>query len=379
MPVRIEVENFRVLEKVEWDLPKGVCPLVGPNGSGKTTLLRGFRFLRDTLASGVEAAIEGHGGPDDFVRIDAGTDAMVRFVLKLDRLSWQLQVHVDRRRRRLASGETVIVDGQQVLSRNLGEESFSFDGKKFNGTTGLRVVAQERFPSDDSRKGPFAPPVSFLNGYRLYEPIAFEQLRAGSKLSPWRELLESGQNLFSVMRNWNDRRESRGKLDFIKATLAEAFPDIFEDMDFDFEKDMVSSRLHLPGGARPLPMSAAPTGLLNLLYLLCAIVSTERGGFVAIDEPENALHPYAIQKFVDAARDWAEREDLTILLATHSPALLDRFKDEPEQIFVMEPSRKPLPVRLSDLHDRDWLAQFSLGDLYNFGDFGAPVPADAAS
>ena len=39
MPVRIRVQNYRVLRNVDWQLPEGVSALVGPNGSGKTTLL----------------------------------------------------------------------------------------------------------------------------------------------------------------------------------------------------------------------------------------------------------------------------------------------------------------------------------------------------
>lgn len=378
MSIGIEIENYRVLKKVAWELPKGVCPLVGPNGSGKTTLLRSFRFLRQTLANGIEAAIQEDGGLEEFARIDAG-GAPVGMRLTLDQLSWHLEIRTGAKRSGLTYGERALVDGQQVLSREPGADSFSISGEKRAGGAAFRQLAFERFPSEDPREGAFGRPVSILSGYRLYEPIAVEQLRGGSRLTPWRALVEGGENLFAVMRNWNDRRESRGKLDFIKSTLQEAFPDIFEDMDFDSDKERVTCRLHQPGASRPLPMSAAPMGLLNMLFVLCAVVSTERGGLVAIDEPENALHPFAIQKLVDAARAWAADEDLTVLLATHSLTLLDRFKDEPEQIFVMEPGQESLPVRLSELHARDWLAQFSLGDLYKFGDFGAPVPAGATS
>jgi hypothetical protein len=81
---------------------------------------------------------------------------------------------------------------------------------------------------------------------------------------------------------------------------------------------------------------------------------------------------------MQAMRDWAEQEDLTVLLATHSPMLLDQFKQDPEHLFVMEPDREALPVRLDQVHNKEWLSRFSLGDLYKAGDFGAPKEGAAA-
>ena len=39
---------------------------------------------------------------------------------------------------------------------------------------------------------------------------------------------------------------------------------------------------------------------------------------IAIDEPENNLHPYAFRVFLRRAERWAQKYELTILLATHS-------------------------------------------------------------
>ena len=58
--------------------------------------------------------------------------------------------------------------------------------------------------------------------------------------------------------------------------------------------------------------------------------------------------------------------------------VLDQFKEEPDHLFVMEPGRDVLPVRLDEVRNREWLAQFSLGDLYKAGDFGAPAEGAAA-
>jgi len=144
--------------------------------------------------------------------------------------------------------------------------------------------------------------------------------------------------------------------------------------------------MNLPGVKAPIPAAFTPSGWLTALLHLCAVAGGEPGSLIAIDEVENALHPYAIRKLVECFRDWSEEHDLTVCLATHSPLVLSQFKEEPEQVFVLEHGQETGPVPLTELYDTDWLARFSLGDLYAHGEFGGqrkdatrPVPATQGS
>jgi len=73
-----------------------------------------------------------------------------------------------------------------------------------------------------------------------------------------------------------------------------------------------------------------------------------------------------------AMRQRAKEQQLTVILTTHSPVVMNAFRAEPEQFYVMQGDQSSVPVSLVDLHEEDWLAQFSLGDLYDRLDFGAP-------
>jgi len=108
------------------------------------------------------------------------------------------------------------------------------------------------------------------------------------------------------------------------------------------------------------------------LLHLTAVASMDPGDVIAIDEPENALHPHAIKALLELVRDWSTQQRATILLATHSPVLIDAFRECPEQLYVMEPGHAILPMALSELRERTWLNHFSLGDLYAHDEFGAP-------
>jgi predicted ATPase len=74
-------------------------------------------------------------------------------------------------------------------------------------------------------------------------------------------------------------------------------------------------------------------GLMHALALFIALEGGEPHGALAIEEPENALHPWALRKFIERAQD-AER-DAPLLVTTHSPTLVDAVHD-PEALFIVE-------------------------------------------
>jgi predicted ATPase len=113
--------------------------------------------------------------------------------------------------------------------------------------------------------------------------------------------------------------------------------------------------------------------VLQLLVLFCEVAGAEDESIVAIDEPENGLHPYALRAFLRRTGRWARQHNLTVLLATHSTVLLDELSPQPEQVYVMKARVPggPVPTRLDELYDRSWLDDFKLGELYEQGEIGS--------
>lgn len=115
-----------------------------------------------------------------------------------------------------------------------------------------------------------------------------------------------------------------------------------------------------------------------MLLHLCAIASAPDHGVVAIDEPENSLSPFAIRKLVEFARDRAKQRGVSVLFATHSPALLNHFREDPAQVWIFDSSDDSRVKRLTEWKDEDWLSLFSLGDLYAREVVAAPRAESAA-
>jgi predicted ATPase len=364
MRVTLVVENYRALRRVRWTLPRGVSALVGPNGSGKTTLLDVPELLRHALQLDVRAAINARGGPGNLRNAHADRDAPVLLGVELDALTWQIDLSPRGASQNPLQGERATVGDAVAFDRNTPTP-----GREMRSEDARLVLAR----LDDSPEGAaLLPLVSLLRGYRLYHAYDLASIRVnGSQVSADEPLHPDGRNIFSVLRNWRDRKKTRPRWEFVIESLRAAFPETFVDLDFDMAGQTVSGRIVAPQPDVSIATYYAANGWLVALLHLAAVASTERAGVVAIDEVENGLHPYAIRKLIDAMRGWAATTGISIVLATHSPVVLDQFKEQLSHLFVMEPGRETVPVALDELHDPDWLAYFSLGDLYAHEEFGA--------
>jgi predicted ATPase len=94
----------------------------------------------------------------------------------------------------------------------------------------------------------------------------------------------------------------------------------------------VSVQLVERGLSHPIDLIDASFGTVRLLAMLAALHDPEPAAFIAIEEVDHGLHPYALDLLVDRLRAASRRSQ--ILAATHSPTLLNRLT--PEEIVVCD-------------------------------------------
>lgn len=102
-------------------------------------------------------------------------------------------------------------------------------------------------------------------------------------------------------------------------------------------------------------------GTLRFICLATLLLQPNLPQLVVLDEPELGLHPYAIGQLAEMLR--AVSVDHQVVVATQSVTLMDQFALS--DLIVVERERgasvfhRPDPERL-----RDWLAEYSLGELW---------------
>ncbi len=380
----LHARNFKGLRRIDWPM-RGLVVLTGANGAGKTSVLIALRTLRAAFDRGLPEAVSlTVGGSYNLKHHDAPADEPVELGLDAGDLSWRVQLSPrgatvePRGRESLYEGAELVFERDEMGTHisAFGEAAggvLSDDGKRIDlpaipsDVLGLRWAA-EAFPNDPR----VARMASLVRGLHVfYDPDLRALREGGSRASDDRNLHTHGRNVFAMLRRWRDRREDRPRYDFVDQGLRASFPGLYDGLDFDAAGQTLTARVYRKGDETPNPLSDEANGLLAMLVNLADVASADEGGLVAIDEPEGSLHPYAIRRFVEMTRAWAETRGLTVILTTHSPVLLDRFNAEPDRVFVLERGHASLPVSLDAMRDRSWLASYTLGELYTGGDFAA--------
>jgi predicted ATPase len=376
--IEIEARWYRGLRSVKWK-PEGVAVLVGQNGAGKSTLLNLLLLLSKLQSLSDREALDQVGGTWGALHVGA-PHGRALIDINWDSLKYVVLVS--------ASGSISQRLGTEALFVLKSDERLSEAKPSPNAQESFRpVVVETKRPSilEAWLENSGAPQQEgtklkqIIDEYRVYAHYALSVLRdRGSPQASDTSLLPDGSNVFSLLRNWRDSGEMEERYEFVSEGLRKAFPGQFQRFDFDSAQTVVFAAFRDKNGLK-VPARAVSEGMLTMLLHLCAVASTPDGGMVAIDEPENSLSPYGVRIFLEHTRERAAQRDLTVLLATHSPALLNHFKDEPENVWVIDPEHDVTPKALTELHDESWIARFSIGDLYAREVVGAPQVNGAAA
>lgn len=370
----IGIRDFRSLEEVSWS-PDGVCLLGGANGSGKTTLLNALKLLQAWFSHGHERGLA-QVNSVNLRRYGAEENAPVCFEVQVGEVRWILELPVDGRGLKGTYGERLIHRGQVVLKAAMYQDVW------FHGST--------QFSHDDDRccakrvwdrQSPkwLESLVNYLHNVRVYGIYDLEKVRDPGITHYDNSFLHpSGHNLWQVLHNWQGAPKlHRDRFRWVQDAMRDAFPKLVGDIEFQMVPGQSIGVIFGPGvsnAKKATPGFLAADGVLAGLLHLTAAAGAPDGSLVAIDEVENHLHPHAIRSLLASVRKIAERRDLTIVLASHSPVVMNEFKGDEQRFFIFEPEHKnPQPVPLSEAHDPDWLAHFALGDLFERAEFASQV------
>jgi predicted ATPase len=379
---KLHVRNLRALRQVDW-LPEQLSVIIGANGTGKTTLLLVLKLLKVAYERGLpEAVSQVLGGSSNLKTWGTSETEPVEIGIDIGTASWNIQLVPHKSSVGYLTEERLTDQGREIFSCD-GIRTLLYGGERLELRTeqlklpGLRVLWDRGITEPALRKVVF-----FLQRIAVYhDPDLWAFSRQGSNTFQNSVLQSRGVNTISLLRRWYQEQPHQHRYQFVVDGLAVAFPNLFEKIDFVEAGNTLTARIYSPGQESPCHLAEEANGVLQLLFLFCAVASVEDESVVAIDEPENSLHPYALRAFLRRTGRWARQHKLTVLLATHSMVLLDELT--PEQVYVMKDT--PVPTRLDQLCNSDWLktfqfklennqyhlGDFKLGDLYEHGEIGS--------
>ena len=349
----VEALNYRCLKYVSRPLDR-FHVLVGPNASGKTTFLDVVAFISRLVSSGLEAAIETrsptfhdllfrHEGGAFELAIEAVLPSHLRekiAEIQYDVARYEVAVQYDhesqtvriekevlRFRQRTehvahqldlfprspAAPGTIFQRGRdehtarKALTRtatgraNYYSETYKETGKGWNPQWDLRVEASAlaNLPADENK---FPVSTWFKNLISAgVETIVLDSLAMRNPSAPGqgKRFKTDGSNLPWVIEDLYSRNPERFQdwIDHVRTAL----PDVVAIRTVERPEDRHRYLMIEYEGGLEIPSWTASDGTLRLLALTLPAYLEQFEGILLIEEPENGIHPRAIETMFQAA------------------------------------------------------------------------------
>jgi predicted ATPase len=386
MFTRIQARSFRSLKSADQTLGR-FRALVGPNASGKTTFLDVIGLLGDLMKNRGDVLRTIQDRSTDFEKllwmgqghafhlaVEAEIPKLVKEQMapekqKFNLIRYEVEVALDAERNELGlDHETVWLREQskelQVVQRSLFPEEKPDRGTIFCRQGKGIKAAMKKTPGGNDNYYPEGKKKSFKPSYKLGRGTsALANLPADTESFPattWlRNLLEKGVQSF-VLNSQIIRQPSPpglgrrfqtdgSNLPWVVAQLRESRPDFeawldhvrtaLEDIkDIDTVELPANKHCYLVveymSGAK-VPSWLVSDGTLRLLALTIPAYLKDLEGTFLIEEPENGIHPRAIETVLQSLSSVYRSQ---VLVATHSPVALNLLEPQDVLCFAKDAS-----------------------------------------
>ena len=360
----IRVSNYKSLGKDVAIRFGRLTVLVGQNGAGKSNVVDVIRFVSDSLALGLDAAITKRGGIGALRRWGYGRPFNMTIDVEVSNSlgvgEWSLEL----------SGEN---KGDYRVRREHGKfrglssaaEYEVKDGRWVSGPEGLmpRVDPQSvalQAVGGDQRLAPLARELRDCVVYSIF-PDKLKELQAPDVARPMREHGENWCSVFRDVLKGDSRQE-------VLSVLGQVTGDIDDSYVRRVGNHLVAGFRHggavQPSGkARERWFSAVQEsdGTLRVAGILTALTQEPLPVLVGIEEPELTLHPGVLPLLAEQLSDASRR--CQVVVTTHSPDLLDRF--DADHVRVLSRNQGVTTATRLDEGQRQAVRSklFSLGEL----------------
>ena len=423
----LRIKNYGCLADFELREIPPLAIFVGANGTGKSTLFDVFQFLRDCLRDDVGVALGRRGG-FEAVRTtggrgpieielsahetaetsDRGVAADVSYRISVEPTagvdsvaSEALQVTAT-----FASGEDDMTIRREVARADgastgagtelvIPEELMQPDRLMLDQPLGLLLSAlrsgrsdmfvSDDDPSDELRSLPTLRPETFemlalieklramLRGSYIsnIDPAA---AKVASEVARDHRLSERGENLANALHH-QSRAPNADSLNTALSAARRAIPDFVTVEPVETFDGRVALRFVDASNGGGFNAQQVSDGTVKLVAYLLLLNEPDRHPLLCIEEPENYLYPKLLWPLLEEIRGYTERGDAQVLIATHSPDLLNAA--ELDEVFWLMKTHGVTTVRRA--HDEDELVTWcragdQLGRIWSAGGFPGAHP-----
>lgn len=352
--LRIEARNFGCLDHAEVDLSP-LSVLVGPNGSGKSTLLDVIQFLGDAARDDLGPALERRGGFRALrfrgalknASIQIGIRAAVtryssetapdEYELEVKDVAWRLKKSSSivlrraesfRFKRRAGQGRRLTIQGSELTVHHTKKQT----SRTLLQEQSLALSTLPRLAFADGGEQ-VAQVADLFKSFRVFD-VNVRAARAPVPVTPTDRppvLAHDASNLSAFLHHLSRDQDLFHDLVTDARVMIPGLKNIcFRSVGGAEEAVVVEiEESWLPGRT---PLAAASFGTIRALAMLALLYDPDPPALTCVEEIDHGFHPHLFDRLVELMRKATRRTQL--LIATHSPALVNRL--HPEELIVCE-------------------------------------------
>jgi AAA15 family ATPase/GTPase len=309
---QLHIQNYKSLVDFQLKNLPSFAAVVGPNASGKSNFFEALEFTNYVCRFPFEATSFFGGLKNIYTyQIAPGNSLNFNFLFDNDiNINFSLKPTPQRK---LDGFDDVYSIGQDpILDLGIKEEYFlSLDIRdKYKRDHFVEELKIKKHPYNNEFE-------TFIDNFsRIFVGKNF--LNRSSQLQS--RLQTDASNLSQILAQILDNGEKKDEfVEWLQILIPE-----FRDIEIRKSNLDGSSEFFLfeKTSNRPFSKHLISDGTNNILALMAAVFQTDNPQFLCIEEPENGLHPQAIELLVDFLREKSEEKGHHILLNTHSQTLV---------------------------------------------------------
>jgi len=375
----LRVKNYRVLHDLELGPLTTFTVFIGPNGSGKSTLFDLLAFLAESFSEGLRKAWSRRGGFEQLRTRGESGPITIEFTYREARDSSPLTYHLTFEEQE--SGPIIIEEwlAQEGESGQL-KRLLDFSQGKGSLESLRHGCVEEVLDSPDilaiSVFGQLAsyPYLSalrrFVTGWHvsLLSMVPPREIsRNGSAKRAQEQLSATGHNLANVVRYFEEKHPEQ--LKDVMTTLSRFVPQLERIETVRLWDGQLQLQLKDASFKEPIPSRLVSDGTIQLLAQLILLNEPTLPPLIALEEPENFLHPRLLPELAEECRKAAGNTQL--LVGTHSPFFINSLRSEEVWVFYRNGRGFTQARRTVDIRGIQSFMQYGalLGNLWTEGYF----------
>ncbi|MEE9506215.1 MAG: AAA family ATPase [Thermoplasmata archaeon] len=360
-----EIRNFRSIKHQKIEFSPNVNVLIGKNNAGKTNIAKAilvfFKSVDTTRTEG--PSTEWLMTQDDWHNLHTSVPIKMRFQLRIDRSDLSPMTRLFQET--LKATNKITTKGIKEIAANVKKALKELEAKGEELPT--MTVSKEYHLKSDSKAACqtslisfgelnlFSPEIAGLkahtfshttpSGHRKYQPVENPFAAFADEFvvylsqqflfsSPTRERLTKkprdsrGDDIANRLCNLHNRRRAspryrdmKSEVERLPFTDGEFRPSLSEGREMEFAELMIDVADDLS-----LPIDYFGEGLQSSLSVVDNVIFSECS-VVAIEEPENSLHPSGQRSVFELLKRLSKKYRKQIVITSHSGVFIDRSKD----------------------------------------------------